>query len=318
MATRQAKGCTSQNSLLCFKTRKWPPECPWSSKQCSGSIANSVCIEAPRLYRLAMSALRITVNHGFFRWSRSEKFRPQGVASQEAESSAKAQCWDLQKFHAGAAMTPWPHDLSRLSPCLHTFCSRLFERWEDHLSRWFHIGFTLVSHWFHQAMFFPAVFSSSLFLPYVTSSCSFRISSIISFLLPSFTVDSLQFLLLIAIFYLLPSFTISLWSHLYVLNWHWYQWIPMIYTNDIYQWDQMLISCPVLGAHGSCTMHLQQAQTCSNLGRWSWNCGPDRSESEMKRLNLRFPEFPDFSRKRGSTERSLSYHNGSLRCRQLD
>lgn len=61
-------------------------------------------------------------------------------------------------------------------------------------------------------------------------------------------------------------------------------------TNDIYQWDRRLISCPVLGAHGSCTMHLQQAQTCSNLGRWSWS-GPDRSESEMTRLNWRFPDF---------------------------
>ena len=215
---------------------------------------------------------------------------------------------EISRWRCHDPMTPWPVSAVSMSP--HLLQQALWAMGRSPVP--------MVSHWFHQAMFFHAVSSSSLFLPYVTSSCSFRISSIISFLLPSFTVDSLQFLLLIAIFYLLPSFTISLWSHLYVLNWHWYQWIPMIYTNDIYQWDQMLISCPVLGAHGSCTMHLQQAQTCSNLGRWSWNCGPDRSESEMKRLNLRFPEFPDFSRKRGSTERSLSYHNGSLRCRQLD
>ena len=175
-----------------------------------------------------MSALRITVNHGFFRWSRSEKFRPQGVASQEAESSAKAQCWDLQKFHAGAAMTPWPHDLSRLSPCLHTFCSRLFERWEDHLSRWFHIGFTLVS---------PSnVFSCCFFFFFVSSICYFLL------FFPNFFHN----FFLIAIFYCwFTSVSITYCHLLLIAIFYYFSLIPPLRpkltlismnTNDIYQW----------------------------------------------------------------------------------
>lgn len=120
-----------------------------------------------RLYRLAMSALRITVNHGFFRWSRSEKFRPQGVASQEAESSAKAQCWDLQKFHAGAAMTPWPHDPLTCLGFLHVSTPSAADSLSDGKITC-PDGFTLVSP-FHQAMFFPAGF----FFFFVSSICYF-------------------------------------------------------------------------------------------------------------------------------------------------
>lgn len=245
MATRQAKGCTSQNSLLRFKTRKWPPECPWSSKQCSGSIANSVCIEAP-LQTLQTRHVSLK-NHCESRLFSDGKKRAEKLSSSGGRFT-RGGVFSKSSVLRPAEISRWRcHDRLHVStPSAAGSLSDGKITCPD--------GFTLVS---------PSnVLSCCFFFFFVSSIWKF---------FPNFFHN---FFLLIAIFYcwftsvlfLLPQLHALFWSHLYVLNWHWYQWIPMIYTNEIEDSSHVRFWEPMEAAPCTSNKHKHARTLAGDLG----------------------------------------------------